>query len=106
MPGNVPRINNSQLKYKIYGDSAASFLVELKFENSYYDYSYTIDIDNETEGFLYLEPPPERDNVKIYVTAISKMGKKSEPFVFTNKEWWSTVSKSAGNYALDHTFTF
>jgi len=83
--GSVAVIPNSQLKYKINGVSTASLLIEVKYENSYYDYDYTIELGNQTEGSLYLEPPPTRTNAQIFITAIGETGKKSQPFVFTNQ---------------------
>ena len=83
-----------------------SFFVELKFDNDYYNYDYTVDKGNKTEGFMYLEPPPpDRENVKIYITAISTDGKRSEPLVFTNKEWWSKALVARYGYVMEHTFS-
>lgn len=103
---NTPKIQGSQLKYKVIGASSVSFLFELKFEENYYDYDYTVDMEDAREGFLYVEPPPERENVQVYVTAISETGKRSEPLVFTNKQWWRSVSESKKEYAMEHTFRF
>lgn len=103
---NTPEIPGSRLKYKIIGASSVSLLFELKFEESYYDYDYTIDIGDAREGFLFLAPPPEGENVQVYVTAISETGKRSEPLVFTNKQWWRSVSESKKEYAMEHTFRF
>lgn len=103
---NVPGIPGSKLKYKVTGASSVVFLTEFKFENDYYNYNWEVDMGNSTEGFLYLEPPPERTNVSIYITAISETGRKSKPLVFTNKKWWSKVSKSGKDYAMEHHFIF
>lgn len=104
--GSTPTVPGSQLKYRVIGASSLSFLVEIKFENSYYNYNYTVDASDNLEGFLYLAPPPAEMNVQIRVTVISETGKRSQPFVFTNKQWWDGVSASTQEFAMEHIFEF
>lgn len=103
-PENVPEVPGSKLKYKVVGAKSVVFLVEVKYENSYYNYNYNVDMGNKTEGLLPLEPGPERENIRVYIIAISETGRKSEPLIIENKDWWDKVKSFVREYAMEHTF--
>lgn len=112
--GNTPAVPDSYLKYKVTGAEKVNFYIEYKHDTSSWDYEYTTgqsripgetqQWDYEPEGKLYLEPIHVSENQRITITAISDTDKRSEPFTFTNQQWWSSLEEKNKDYALEHTF--
>lgn len=78
-------------KYKIVGAKQAKLSINYGYENSYYDYSYEVDLDNETKGEISVVSSPEGENVQITIIAVSETGGKSKPLIFETKQWYKRI---------------
>lgn len=100
---NFPEIPGAYLKCKVEGATSSKLFIEIKFEDSHYDFEYEKDLENN-EGLIGLGLPPVKTYAEAHITAISDDGRKSETFIINNKVYWDKVAKTNKEYALEHTF--
>jgi hypothetical protein len=105
---NTPTVQNAYLKVNVEDEDGnpvqnSSLLVEVHFENSYYDYSYTVGLGDATGNMVYLELPPTRTVVTAELTAIYDGG-RSDPYTIENSTYWAEVASSTTGYAEELTF--
>ncbi|KKR10157.1 MAG: hypothetical protein UT39_C0022G0011 [Candidatus Woesebacteria bacterium GW2011_GWA1_39_21] len=96
----TPLQASPNFKYKIKGANSTKLLFKYRYENSYYNYEYEVDLANQTSGKISVATGPERENIEIQITAVSESGKMSEPLVFKTSEWWKRLKYNF----IGHTF--
>jgi hypothetical protein len=78
-------------------------LVDVHFDNSYYDYSCTVDLSDATGNMVYFSLPPTRTVTTAELTAIYGVG-RSDPYTIENSTYWAEVASSTTGYAEELTF--
>ena len=76
---------------------------KLMIDNSYYDYTYAVDLSEARGNMVYLEPPPTCTTTTVELAAI-RGGGRSDPYTTNNSAYWDKVIGSATGYAEELTF--
>ncbi|MCC6170361.1 MAG: PD40 domain-containing protein [Caldilineaceae bacterium] len=105
---NTPEIPSAYLKINVVNQDhnpvqSSVLQVEMRYENSYYDYSYIVDLVDGPGEMVFFAPPPTRTLVAANLTVIHN-GNESAPVTITNSTYWNKVANSNTGYAEELTF--
>ena len=103
---NAPDVPNAVIRVHVVDPhgrplAGSALTVDIKFEDSYYDYSYQLDLAEPT-GDVPVEPPPPREPVTIEVSAQYSVG-TSDAYSIDNAAYWDDVAASTSGYAEEIT---
>jgi photosystem II stability/assembly factor-like uncharacterized protein len=105
---NTPKYPNANIMIHVensHGDpiDGGSLIVETYFDNSYYDYSYVVDLSSANDHLIYLEPPPSRTPVSIKLNVQAGSG-RSDIHTIDNVAYWEKVSTTKTGFVEEHKF--
>jgi len=99
-----PDFSPTTFKYSVDGAKKVTFIIEVKYENDYYNYSYEIDQDDQLTGNLALPIASDRVSVDAVIIATSEKGKKSDPLNISTK-WYRILPFIIYRNVIPYNFT-
>jgi len=104
---NTPKVQNAYIKVNVEDENGnpvqnSSLLVDVHFDNSYYDYSCTVNLSDAAGNMVYFSLPPTRTVATAELTAIYGIG-RSDPYTIENSTYWAEVASSTTGYAEELT---
>lgn len=105
---NTPTIKNAYLKVNVQNEDGlpvddAQLMIDVHFANSYYDYSYTVELASGIGSLVYLEPPPSRVPTTVEIVAANGGG-RSNTYMLNSVDYWNAVANTQTGYAEEVTF--